>query len=425
MLWELSVTEQRYRAVLEVRAGVPVTEVADRYGVSRQSVHAWLRRYRDEGPSGLADRSHKVHQHPWQVSAELESAVCELRRAHPKWGPKRLVFEMDRRGHGTVTRSTGFPASFLSRRGGAGRRKPAATAGSASRPSCAAIGELVDRRAADLARPRPVRPHRPAAPSGSGPAWTAFTSCSTDTGSRPCPRGSTAATSPGSPPPAPSQPGRRPCRRRRAASSNSSAPSPQAGTSASAITSSALGCRSPDSASPPAWTARSPTSSPRAYACGQLPARFPSRPGRGFAEHELEQPAHRGCQNRRRSCAGCPSAARSWSADSASRLVCPTLGRPRTSRSRPTLTRSRSMTARRSSRPVRPAVTSSGTKHRLTRHHDSMSDDQLRRFSAGQRAAVASAFKLAGYEGELLVAPIASEDERAFPPRARCVQGTW
>ena len=106
MLWELSVTEQRYRAVLEVRAGVPVTEVAERYGVSRQSVHAWLRRYRDEGPSGLADRSHKVIHHPWQIPAELESAVCELRRKHSKWGPKRLVFEMDRRGHGTITRST-------------------------------------------------------------------------------------------------------------------------------------------------------------------------------------------------------------------------------------------------------------------------------------------------------------------------------
>ena len=106
MLWELSVTEQRYRAVLEVRAGVPVTEVADRYGVSRQSVHAWLRRYRDEGPSGLADRSHKVQHHPWQIPAELESAICELRRKHSRWGPKRLVFEMDRRGHGTVIRST-------------------------------------------------------------------------------------------------------------------------------------------------------------------------------------------------------------------------------------------------------------------------------------------------------------------------------
>jgi transposase InsO family protein len=106
MLWELSVSEQRYRAVLEVMAGVPVTEVAGRYGVSRQSVHGWLRRYRDEGPSGLADHSHRVHAHPWQIPAELESAVCELRRAHRRWGPKRLVFEMGRRGHGAVTRST-------------------------------------------------------------------------------------------------------------------------------------------------------------------------------------------------------------------------------------------------------------------------------------------------------------------------------
>src|SRR6266568_5110825 len=32
MLWELSVAEQRYRAVLEVGTGVPVAEVAERYG---------------------------------------------------------------------------------------------------------------------------------------------------------------------------------------------------------------------------------------------------------------------------------------------------------------------------------------------------------------------------------------------------------
>jgi transposase InsO family protein len=106
MLWELSVSEQRYRAVLEVAAGVPVSEVAGRYGVSRQSVHAWLRRYRAEGPSGLADRSHRVRAHPWQIAAELEAAICELRRSHPRWGPNRLVFEMDRRGYGSVTRST-------------------------------------------------------------------------------------------------------------------------------------------------------------------------------------------------------------------------------------------------------------------------------------------------------------------------------
>ena len=92
--------------MLEVMAGVPVTEVAERYGVRRQSVHPWLARYREEGPPGLADRSHKVHAHPWQIPAELESAICELRQAHRKWGPKQLVFEMGRRGLRTVTPST-------------------------------------------------------------------------------------------------------------------------------------------------------------------------------------------------------------------------------------------------------------------------------------------------------------------------------
>jgi len=39
VLAELTMTEQRYRAVLEVQAGVPVSEVAERFGVSRQAVH--------------------------------------------------------------------------------------------------------------------------------------------------------------------------------------------------------------------------------------------------------------------------------------------------------------------------------------------------------------------------------------------------
>ena len=109
MLWELSVTEQRYRAVLEVGAGIPVTEVAERYGVSRQSVHTWLLRYRREGIAGLEDRSHRVHNHPWRIAAEVEEMVCELRRGHPKWGPRRLVFEMGRRGR-QVTRSSVYRA---------------------------------------------------------------------------------------------------------------------------------------------------------------------------------------------------------------------------------------------------------------------------------------------------------------------------
>src|SRR5260370_1253663 len=46
MLRELNVVEQRDRAVLEVLSGIPVIEVAERYGVARQTLRRWMARYR-------------------------------------------------------------------------------------------------------------------------------------------------------------------------------------------------------------------------------------------------------------------------------------------------------------------------------------------------------------------------------------------
>ena len=94
MLVELSVMEQRYHAVMEVVSGAPVTEVARRYGVSRQAVHGWLGRYEREGPAGLADHSHRPRYQPRQLGAEIEALICQLRGAHPRWGPRRLRFEL-------------------------------------------------------------------------------------------------------------------------------------------------------------------------------------------------------------------------------------------------------------------------------------------------------------------------------------------
>jgi transposase len=97
-LVDLSVVEQRYRAVLEAAAGVPVTEVAARFGVSRQSVHGWVRRHQEDGLGGLMDRPRRPESCPHQVSAEIEAVVCELRRAHPRWGPLRLAHELAKTG---------------------------------------------------------------------------------------------------------------------------------------------------------------------------------------------------------------------------------------------------------------------------------------------------------------------------------------
>jgi transposase InsO family protein len=95
---ELSVAEQRYQAVLAVIAdGLSVRQVAEKVGVSRQSLHAWLARYEAEGLEGLSDRSRRPRSCPHQMGAEVEAVVLELRRVHRYWGPRRIRQELVRR----------------------------------------------------------------------------------------------------------------------------------------------------------------------------------------------------------------------------------------------------------------------------------------------------------------------------------------
>ena len=91
MLIELGVVEQRHQAVLEVLDGLPVSEVARRYGVARQTVHRWLSRYAERGIGGLADCSTRPARCPHQMPAVVEARIVEMRRSHPRWGPRTLA----------------------------------------------------------------------------------------------------------------------------------------------------------------------------------------------------------------------------------------------------------------------------------------------------------------------------------------------
>ena len=99
MFMEISVMEQKYQAVLAViRDGVSIVEVANRFGVSRQSVHSWLLRYEMEGISGLTERSHRPERCEHQMSSQVEVRVIELRRQNLFWGPKRIQYQLLREG---------------------------------------------------------------------------------------------------------------------------------------------------------------------------------------------------------------------------------------------------------------------------------------------------------------------------------------
>ena len=65
--------EQRYQAVLAVISdGLSISQVAEKFGVSRQTLHAWLARYEAQG---LVDRSHRPVSCPHQMPAAVEAAV--------------------------------------------------------------------------------------------------------------------------------------------------------------------------------------------------------------------------------------------------------------------------------------------------------------------------------------------------------------
>lgn len=99
MLVELNVVEQRYQAVLEVlNDGATVTDVARRNGVSRQTVHAWLKKYANEGLAGLADGSARPMSCPHQMPPEVEAKIVELRTEHPGWGPRTIAHQLARDG---------------------------------------------------------------------------------------------------------------------------------------------------------------------------------------------------------------------------------------------------------------------------------------------------------------------------------------
>ncbi|MFD4015483.1 IS481 family transposase [Streptomyces sindenensis] len=72
-----------------VLGGRPVAHVAAEMGVSRPTAHKWVRRWRAEGETGLADRSSRPRHTPHRTPRAVEARVCDLRRTR-KLGPARI-----------------------------------------------------------------------------------------------------------------------------------------------------------------------------------------------------------------------------------------------------------------------------------------------------------------------------------------------
>jgi transposase InsO family protein len=61
-----------------------------RFGISRKTGYKWCDRYEEFGPAGLEERAPIALTCPHKTADALVTALVELRKEHPSWGPKKL-----------------------------------------------------------------------------------------------------------------------------------------------------------------------------------------------------------------------------------------------------------------------------------------------------------------------------------------------
>lgn len=93
MPWlETDVIKERTRFVLEFETGLfTMSELCERFGISRQTGHTLWQRYQAQGLSGLQDRARGPKSCPHKTPVQVEQALVRLRREYPRWGPVTLL----------------------------------------------------------------------------------------------------------------------------------------------------------------------------------------------------------------------------------------------------------------------------------------------------------------------------------------------
>ena len=67
-----------------------MTELCQRFGISRTTGYKWIKRFESEGLIGLQECSRAPHHIPHQTTEEIIQLILELKKHRPTWGPKKL-----------------------------------------------------------------------------------------------------------------------------------------------------------------------------------------------------------------------------------------------------------------------------------------------------------------------------------------------
>lgn len=78
------------KAIVQEALEKGIKPTAKRYGMSKNTVKLWLKRFQEEGNDGLLDRRAGPNHIPHKTSKEAEAEILEIRKTAPCYGARRL-----------------------------------------------------------------------------------------------------------------------------------------------------------------------------------------------------------------------------------------------------------------------------------------------------------------------------------------------
>ncbi|MCK5945411.1 MAG: integrase core domain-containing protein [Planctomycetes bacterium] len=90
------VSERQKFVRLVLKGQVTMTQACQQFGISRKTGYKILARHAELGMAGLADASRAPKTHPNQAPPDVEAAVLRVRKAHPTWGSKKILWALER-----------------------------------------------------------------------------------------------------------------------------------------------------------------------------------------------------------------------------------------------------------------------------------------------------------------------------------------
>ena len=119
MPWKgVTVSEERERFLEDHQLNYySVSELAERFSISRKTAHKWIARFEEHGQDGYHEQSRRPHTCPWQTEPRVVEEIIGLRKGHPHWGPRKLLDLMERRHRRWELPAVSTAARILARSG--------------------------------------------------------------------------------------------------------------------------------------------------------------------------------------------------------------------------------------------------------------------------------------------------------------------